>query len=607
MSRNSKIIFIAMILVCFCHFQAVCSTEIDAVSFHLGKTYNSYLADFSQLQGVPACCPRFESGSGNSFGGGLSAEFNVYSLFSAALRVSLFSKDATLSADENRLISLNGKSVMGTFRHEIESKLLLLQIDPVFFQDFGYFGLFAGPSIQVPVLGRYRQKEIFVSPLDEGTFADSSRTRNRRSGSLPGMAPAAVSLTAGISLRLQLNSSGSLFLAPELSYNLGLTSILKGSKLNINNLFAGVGFSYSFEHFQDSRANEPRGGKEMNRPIRLSASYAFISNGSELPDSLLVVESRSTVIIRYVSPAIEFTSGKSIPGDLSSSLHARNYAHPAMQYLDTLASMIRAGTINSIKLVAEYSGSSDKDTADIRLNAVVRMIREKVAGSGINIEMEKRQGTGRRVDISSSPAAAILCNSVQKNSLSFHPDSIRFYCIAYSKSNIKSSSINIISGGKLIQKFDAQGPSAEIRDFAASSIAGGIDPRAGIIEYFLSAEDSSRNKDVSPRGIIPVQFRNDTIPLIRMEIPVVNSETGLAYFHGCLENISSMVLPGMKITISALAPDKSGKELLSKLLAETAKSIKYPCTVDNEIKNSAAETGESVTELYKNMIIITLE
>ncbi|HET9135914.1 MAG TPA: hypothetical protein VFO76_04695 [Candidatus Kapabacteria bacterium] len=203
-------------------------------------TFDFHSANFQQLPGVPSCCPRYGSGSGNTIGLGFLSLFPLTNQFEIGVRGGYEKATGILSRTEETTVFNNGP-VTGAFEHTLNVTMTDIIIEPM----LGYRlinGLIVhlGISTRILLSTTYDQAETIVKPQDAGTFLDStgsdthSRIRNQYSGEIPGVSSLQFALTPSIAYRLPLDNEGSFFLQPELSYVFGLTSIGKDLDWKVN-------------------------------------------------------------------------------------------------------------------------------------------------------------------------------------------------------------------------------------------------------------------------------------------------------------------------------------------------------------------------------------
>lgn len=210
-------------------------------------------ADFSNLPGIPNCCPRFESGSGSGYTFGGLLEVPISNKFFLGARVGLQSIGATLKADEGTTIIVDGVARRGTFTHSVESSLSNIGIDGLFIWNPVkklYFS--TGLRFGMVSSSTFAQEERITTPANGATFLDSNgndsrqRVRNVFSGEIPQANGTYMGMLLGMAYEFPLNKSKSLLISPELFYQIGLTSVASEMNWNANGLRAGLALKYEF-------------------------------------------------------------------------------------------------------------------------------------------------------------------------------------------------------------------------------------------------------------------------------------------------------------------------------------------------------------------------
>jgi outer membrane protein OmpA-like peptidoglycan-associated protein len=210
-------------------------------------------ADFSNLPGIPNCCPRFESGSGSGYTFGGLLEVPISNKFFLGARVGLQSIGATLKADEGTTIIVDGVARRGTFTHSVESSLSNIGIDGLFIWNPVkklYFS--TGLRFGMVSTSTFAQEERITTPANGATFLDSNgndsrqRVRNVFSGEIPQANGTYMGMLLGMAYEFPLNKSKSLLISPELFYQIGLTSVASEMNWNANGLRAGLALKYEF-------------------------------------------------------------------------------------------------------------------------------------------------------------------------------------------------------------------------------------------------------------------------------------------------------------------------------------------------------------------------
>ncbi len=205
------------------------------VGGYLGFQTNFHWAQFTQLPGVPNCCPGFQGGYGASPVAGVALEYQLLPDLLAQLRLGYSNNTATLFEREviGNALS-NGIVVPAVSQYELSASLPMLSTDLrlsyQLVEDFSLFldlGVLAGVYLQ----SSYSQREVLLEPKTAVYAGVGKAVRNEASGEIPQRNPWALALLTGFHYTLPITLFGTaFFLQPTLNYHHGLLSILQGYK-----------------------------------------------------------------------------------------------------------------------------------------------------------------------------------------------------------------------------------------------------------------------------------------------------------------------------------------------------------------------------------------
>ncbi|MEO6047691.1 MAG: OmpA family protein [Candidatus Kapaibacterium sp.] len=209
---------------------------------------NIHAADFRALPGIPNCCPIFRDGSGGGAVGGLLVEFPLASSLLLSFHGGYVAHNALLTEREPVTTIVNGIGHNGTFEHRVDATISSIGLEPTLgLRLFDNFFVNAGMRGAFFLARKYAQEER----TDVGTFldasgADSHRSiRNASSGDLPNPSSILLQGLAGVGYEVPLNRRGTLMLAPEISYALAFTDVVKDVKWKANGLRLALALKYS--------------------------------------------------------------------------------------------------------------------------------------------------------------------------------------------------------------------------------------------------------------------------------------------------------------------------------------------------------------------------
>jgi outer membrane protein OmpA-like peptidoglycan-associated protein len=190
-----------------------------------------------------------------------------------------------------------------------------------------------GLDVGMLLVGEYSAAETIIQPDGAGTFIDAegndthSRVRNASSGEIPNASQLRLGARGGISYGFPLDAAGTLILAPEVGYSLGLTSIAGGLAWRVNALRFGASLTFVSARPVSTPAVVEIPGSPPAEVVVLARGLS--SGGVELPIVRLMVEEFAATLTTPLLNFIFFEEGE-------STLPAR-YARLARGSRDTFA------------------------------------------------------------------------------------------------------------------------------------------------------------------------------------------------------------------------------------------------------------------------------
>jgi outer membrane protein OmpA-like peptidoglycan-associated protein len=219
--------------------------------FYGGFNYNQHKADFYKLEGIPNCCPAFESGNGLGFNIGILYEHSLSNDFWIGGRIGLMTLGGDLTRNETTTLILDSGFVDGIFEHKLSGKFMNLGFEPtIIYNPFGGLLLSAGARFGVNISKNYEQVETIINPIGSVTFMDSlgndthDRTRNKFTGEIPNAVTFQMAVLGSINYELPLNKTGSLRLVPELSYYFPLSELVTNTDWKVSSIRAGIALKF---------------------------------------------------------------------------------------------------------------------------------------------------------------------------------------------------------------------------------------------------------------------------------------------------------------------------------------------------------------------------
>ena len=208
---------------------------------------NYHESDFSQLPGVPNCCPRFTVGKSDGYSAGLFYEYSLPMNLSISLRGGFNNIAGIFTVYEPTVVKENGILTGGEFKHYLSVKLSDISANPTInLRIYEGLSIHLGGHAGIIVQNGFSQYEEISKPEKSGVFVDTeTRRRNITAGSIDSLSTVFGGLTAGVSYRLPLNKSRSLWLVPEVYYLIGQTDFIPGYKWSANSLKLGLALKYT--------------------------------------------------------------------------------------------------------------------------------------------------------------------------------------------------------------------------------------------------------------------------------------------------------------------------------------------------------------------------
>lgn len=291
--REKSIPFISTLLLALCvalplslHAQSarspVASARADSCSpteHYFGVDGAAVLAlhssGFSELPGVPSCCPYYTSATGIGYSAGIQYERSV-SLKSLpligtglqkwlveptiALRLNYVSFPAPFRQSEVTTVLLDGVLHPGEFTHVLDATINRLNAEILLGRNKVWKGMSmqAGLTLGYTLSTSFRQSEQLTQPEDRGVFSDNlKRVRNEFSGAIPQANTLALGLMAALGWQLPLSSDGNLLARPTLSFVFPLNANVQGIDWKTFQLRAGLTLLYHLSEDVDIEPESP--------------------------------------------------------------------------------------------------------------------------------------------------------------------------------------------------------------------------------------------------------------------------------------------------------------------------------------------------------------
>jgi len=468
-------------------------------------------------------------------------------LFDFQIRADYHSLNGTLSATETtEVLGPSGTPVLGAFQHTLIATLATIGIEPMLgIRVIGDLYVHAGLSAGILVSKKYSQQEEIIQPDGGGTFEDSngndthSRVRNNLSGTIPNASSFQLAALGGISYMLPLNRSRTLFLAPEIFYNFGITKIASDLTWRVNSIRAGIALMFSPEKKEVHPAEITQVSETHIETPPLAKKYALESSvaatgvgadGRESPIASVTVEEFSSTMMTPLLNYVFFDEN-------SSEIPARYYRIPE-DHIDTFAiehihSADKLSTYHNIlNIVGErlydnantimtLTGCNEDDRQEkgniklsraraeavrkyfidvwrINPNRLIVQTRNLSAKAAIPGTPDADQ-ENRRVELA-SPDPKILFPVITDDTLRIsNPPIIRFRPSAKAEAGAASWALTAFQGARNLKQFEGKGVLPQLVDWKLDESSM---PRVATdVRYDLTVKDSLGNSTLASHAI----------------------------------------------------------------------------------------------------------
>ncbi|MBX7154383.1 MAG: OmpA family protein [Bacteriodetes bacterium] len=238
------------------------STPYGAVGICVSPVIDFHKASFSELPGVPNCCPQFTSTSGLGSLVGLTWEksMSLTSLPLIGKHIPSYITPALLSSKlyyeqsnanfldfESTKVKVNDKEQEGKFSHELNTSISTLNLELAIGKEniWKQLSLHTGLKIGTVLSSSYQQVERIAEPTSVGVFPENNlRTRNQDSGAIPAINSPSIGMFLGASWKLPLTLDNSVYARPELFGYIPFTNNVSGIAWSTYAVRLGVSLFY---------------------------------------------------------------------------------------------------------------------------------------------------------------------------------------------------------------------------------------------------------------------------------------------------------------------------------------------------------------------------
>jgi len=230
--------------------------------YSFGATINyiavKHFTDFSQLPGIPSCCPKYSSGNGNGWELGILYKEYLSRNISVSPSIGMIFGNGLLKSNEEKTIIIGNSPEQALIEHSLLTEYTILFIDVNFNYNLFYdLNFFTAISFDYFAETKFEQKETLLKPENRGTFENGKRIRNDISGNITDINKFNFFLKIGINYELSLNKTKSITLLPGAGISTNLRNLLKDESWGLVNF--SFGFTILFNNYIDySTPIEPK-------------------------------------------------------------------------------------------------------------------------------------------------------------------------------------------------------------------------------------------------------------------------------------------------------------------------------------------------------------
>lgn len=610
--------------------------------------YSLYTASFSQLPGIPNCCPEFTSGSGVGWLVGLSYLTPLSDKLDLHLRMHYGGHTGMFSvAEAKSILDAQDNQISATITHELTGKFNQISIEPL----IGYrvspdFSLLGGLTMGYVLSSTFEQRELLTSPSN-AVFSTGSKERNHVSTDIPGAQSIALALTVGASYDIALNAAKTVFLSPEILFSYSPLSVAKDVSWGIQHLRGGLQLSFIPPEIEDSLTDYElyEVVRTIKPPAKGTPGVQFVSDvtvtgltsdGRPTNATVIKVEEFESKRVRPLLPYVFFDQGSAtIPARYPriTEVQRDNYSMDNFYNLDAMVTYYQLLNIvgkrmeenpSSVITVTGCADKSESQNASIglqRANAVRDYIMDRWNIGGERIIAVGRalpeqasssadadgEAENRRVEISSQNSSILSPVASIDTLRSTEPAGLRFMPTIDPRVPIHSWTLWVTVADQIVKAFHDSDPVPTSVDWRISDHGGSHLRNSKQLKYVIAVRDSANQLIPSATKTIPVnevtladkknsggadktvdRYSMILFPFDKSDLTPANAEIA--------QQIKQNIQPGARVSIIGYT-DRSGSEDYNQRLSEQrAKSV---ATSLGQPDSAASGVGERLP-LYDN-------
>lgn len=243
--------FLSILLIAFTTNLAI-AQKTAKVGFFAGYNSNMLSTNFQSLPNIPNCCPEFTNDNGLGYNFGMLFQYPISNSIYIGWNAGVFDLYSQLSAVKTESIMLAGVAQAGAYENLLDFYLTAFTLEPnLSINIFDNLYIQAGLGMLFPASHQYQKIERVFEPNSEATFIDingddsKSNERNKAVGTFNDLAYVLFSGKIGMYYETPINEKKTVFFAPGLYYNFGITNVIKDYDWKINNLQVSLSIKWS--------------------------------------------------------------------------------------------------------------------------------------------------------------------------------------------------------------------------------------------------------------------------------------------------------------------------------------------------------------------------
>lgn len=544
---------IGLLSLCFLlAFHNLEAQDDNRVRFGIyGNVYlNIHTSSFTQLPGVPTCCPQYESGNGSALGGGGLIEIPLFESGMMAFRLGYADFSGLIKSSEKQPTA-NGST---EFTHELDVTLPAISIQPIFgYEVLKNFRVHGGLDLAYLLPQSYTQREVVADP--NGVFVpENSKQRNVTSGDIQEQSNFMIAPLVGLSYELPMNSNKTLLMSPEIYYQHGFTNVNSTLDWKVSTFRFGLAIKYSPkplpppipEPIPEKKPEieqkpivkvEPKPEIPKVEPIKVAVRAVGVDEqGKEFPVGTIKVEeflsTQMRPLLNYVffdensdkieSKYVALNSSQTKGFSIQSLFNAST-----METYYNLMNIVGKRMKDNPKAVLTITGcnqdlgieKSNKDLSlrraekvkeyfiknwDIepsRLKISVRNLPEKPSNN------DEADGVveNRRVELSSDEWAILEPVVLTDTLRTTNPPSLKFYATTQSAVDVTKWSLQVSQQSRVLKEFTGTGTVNDPLIWSFSEEKASIPLLSYPLDYVLTGTNADNQTDKTLKQSIPLE------------------------------------------------------------------------------------------------------